>query len=121
MKPLNFKRLERLERLAMLGLLVLALLGCGKREAGPDQASDESSAALPNATRSSRAAREGAARVSSRDAFESSLRAAKEMTNPEERSAALVDLARQWLENRPDLAERVLLEMPGRIKPCFLT
>jgi len=40
------------------------------------------------------------------------LQSAKAMPVPEERSTALAGLARQWLEIRPDLAERALREVP---------
>jgi len=85
--------------------MFLMLCACEKRQ-GAEVEGDPPH----HATRSSRPARDEA--PTRREGFELALRSAMAMPAPEERLAALAGLAWQWLEIRPDLAERALREVP---------
>ena len=101
---MNFLKLQLLVWLALL-----LALGCEKRERdGNDKT--PSAQESPQARRPSRPPRDET--TSSRQEFEEALRAAKELTSPEERATALADLARRWIEDHPAWFDRVLREIP---------
>jgi hypothetical protein len=97
----------KLNRLAWMVLFLM--VGCGERDHSGDE--DAGSAGDPDhATRSSRLARD--AKAGGRQGFDSAMREALDLALPDERNAALADLARRSIDRYPAWVERVLREMP---------